>query len=43
MLILKKIFFLVLGEDPTQGLDNNAIAAEDKFLLILQNQKKDLH
>ena len=40
MLIITKIT-LVLGEGPTQGLDNTVIAAA-KILLILKNQDKYL-
>ena len=34
--------FWVLSEEHTQGLDNAAIIADAKILLILQNQEKDL-
>ena len=33
---------LVLGEDPTQGLDNASITAEAIILLIIQDHKKKL-
>ena len=33
---------LVLGEDPTQGLDNVSITAEAIILLIIQDHKKKL-
>ena len=32
---------LVLGEDPTQGLDNASITAEAIILLIIQDHKKN--
>ena len=34
---------LTLGEGPTQGLDDTALTAEAKILLILHNQEKDLY
>ena len=33
---------LVLGEGPTQRLDDTTITKEVKIVLILQNQEKDL-
>ena len=34
--------FLILGDGPTQGLDDTTLTGEAKFLLILHNQEKDL-
>ena len=34
---------LILGEGPTQGLDDTTLTTEEKYTIILHNQKKDLH
>ena len=34
---------LILGEGPTQGLDDMTLTAEAKYTTILQNQIKDLY
>ena len=34
---------LIIGEGPTQGLDDTILTAEAKILLILHNQEKDLY
>ena len=37
----KKRYNLVLGEGPTQGLDDTTITREANILLILQDQKEN--
>ena len=34
---------LILGQGPTQGLDDTTLTAEAIILLILHNQTKDLY
>ena len=34
---------LIIGERPTQGLDDNKVRAKQIILLILHNQEKELY
>ena len=36
-------YILILGEEPTQGLDNTILPAEAKYFNSLHNQEKDLY
>ena len=39
----KRKDILILGEGPTQGLDDTTLTTEAKYTIILHNQEKDLH
>ena len=39
----KWIDILILGEGPTQRLDDTTLIAETNILLVLHNKKKDLY
>ena len=34
---------IILGEGPTQGLDDTTLTAEAKYPITLHNQEKDLY
>ena len=36
-------YILILGEEPTQRLDEATLAAKHNILLVLHNQEKDLY
>ena len=39
----KRKDILILGEGPTQRLDDITLSAEENILLVLNNQERDLH
>ena len=36
----KKIYILILGKGPTQGLDNNTLTAENEYVINFSEQEK---